>query len=152
MDPVRESAVAGAVLGIGVALLGICVMGIAASHETAVQAPRPVIGLVGLGLVFCGAAFATVTARRRLALTLAIPGASLAFLLPMGWFALAPATRECTVFVMGGVSVSVSKAIVLDAASCHWVIVAAALMALVVVGGMLFAWFRLGRPGAGDGR
>jgi hypothetical protein len=92
VDPERQSAIVGAVLGLGVAVLGIVIVAIALGEvRTRIHAPREIVGLVGVGLVFCGAAFALVTFHRGLALALAVPGALLAFILPLGWFLLARA-------------------------------------------------------------
>lgn len=151
MDRARQSAIAGAVLGVGVALLGAGVVGVAV-HGTGLNAPRGLIVLVGLGLMFCGAAFGTVTFRPRLAIALAIPGAALTFLLPTGWFALTPGTRECTVQLIGLGNAVVSRPVALGEESCRWVLIVAALLALGVVAGMLFAWRRLGRPRGEDGQ
>jgi hypothetical protein len=151
VDRARQSAIAGAVLGVAVALLGAGVVGVAV-HGAAVHAPRGLIALVGLGLMFCGAAFGTVTFRLRLAIALAIPGAALTFLLPTAWFALTPGTRECTVQLFALGHAVVSRPIALGEESCHWVLVVTALLALGVVAGMLFAWRRLGRPPGKDGQ
>jgi hypothetical protein len=151
MDSARQSAIAGGVLGAGVVLLGAGVVGVAV-HGAVVNAPRGLIALVGLGLMFCGAAFGIVTFRPRLGVALAIPGAALAFLLPTGWFALTPGTRECTVQLIGFGNAVVSRPFALGEESCRWVLFVAALLALGVVAGMLFAWRRLGRPRAEEGR
>ncbi|MGZ5598760.1 MAG: hypothetical protein ACXWG3_19125 [Usitatibacter sp.] len=132
-------------------LLGAAVVGVAV-HGAEVNAPRGLIVLMGLGPMFCGAACATVTFRRRLAIALAIPGAALTFLLPAAWFALTPGTRECTVRLIGFGNAVVSRPIALGEESCRWVLFVAALLALGVVAGMLFAWRRLGRPRGEDGR
>lgn len=151
MDPARQSAIAGLILGVGLAVLGAGVVAIAL-HGAAVNAPRPLIVLVGAGLMFCGASFGIVTFQRRLAVALAIPGAAFAFLMPTGWFALSPEARECTVQFIGFGNSAVSGPIALDEASCRWVLIVATLLALGVVAGMLFAWRKLGRPAGEDGR
>lgn len=151
MDPARQSAIAGAILGVGVAVLGAGVVAIAV-YGAAVNAPRALIVLVGVGLMSCGAAFGVATFQRRLAVALAIPGAALAFLLPTGWFALSRGARECTVQFIGFGNSAVPGPIALDEALCRWVLIVATLLALGVVAGMLFAWRKLGRPAGEDGR
>ena len=144
MDPARQSAIAGAVLGLAVVVMGIVIVGIGAGFVPAVvHFPRPLIALEGAGLVFCGAAFATVTRRRRMALLLAIPGAALAFLLPLGWAALSPGKRECTLEFFGAGGASLSEAVPLGEATCAGVLAVAAVAALAVVAGMLVAWRKL---------
>jgi hypothetical protein len=89
VDPQRQSAIVGAVLGLGVAVIGVVVVSVAlGAIETRIHAPREIVGLAGVGLVLCGGAFAVVTLHRGLALCLAAPGALLAFILPIGWFLL----------------------------------------------------------------
>ena len=148
MDPARQSAVAGVILGAGVALLGAGVVAVAICGA-AVNASRGLIVLVGVGIVFCGAAFGTVTFLRRLAMALAIPGVVLAFAVPVGWFALTPGARECPVQVIGFGAAAGSGPGTLDEASC---LVAAVLLALGVAGGMAYAWQRLGGPRGEDGQ
>ena len=148
MDPARQSAIVGAVLGTAVAAMGIAVIAIASgAPEARINMPRPVLALVGLGVLCCGVAFALATFRRRLAFTLASPGAAFAFLLPLAWFALTPGARECTVSFASANGMSLSGAWTLGSSSCRLVIVLAALAALAVVIGMAWAWRRLADPG-----
>jgi hypothetical protein len=147
MDPARQSAIVGAVLGTAVAAMGVAIAAIAfRAPEASINIPRPLLAFMGLGIACCGGAFAVVTFHKRLGFTLAIPGAALGFLLPIAWFALTPGVRECTVSFVSANGASLSRAWSLGSSTCHAIIVIAALAALAVVGGMAWAWWRIGDP------
>lgn len=146
MDPVRQSALIGAVMGVGVAVMGIAIigMGLGVVHAH-LDAPRAIVVAAGAGLVLCGAAFALVTMRLRWALFLATPGAALTFVVPLAWAAMSSGARECTLRFVGGGGASVALSVPLDEATCGRVLVGALVVAVVVVLGMAFAWRRARR-------
>jgi hypothetical protein len=147
MDPARQSALVGAALGAALAAMGLCIVAIGTGWIPArMHFPRAVVAFAGVGLMLCGAAFALATRRRRAGLALAIPGAAFAFALPIGWAALSPAKRECTLQSLGFGYVSVSAGVPLDAATCGDVLTAGAILALATVAGMVLAWLRLRDP------
>jgi hypothetical protein len=86
VDPARQSAVVGAVLGMAVVVLGAVIVAIGLGVIPAtLRAPPEVVVTAGVGTVFCGAAFAMVTRNPALARLLGIFGAVLAFVVPLAW-------------------------------------------------------------------
>jgi hypothetical protein len=144
MDPARQSAIVGAVLGAATVVMGAAIVAIGLGFTRAtLYAPAPIVVGMGLGLMLVGATFAVATLNMRLALLLAIPGATLTFLIPTAWAAMSKAGRECTVqFFSHGAA---SPAFALDSATCGWVIAGAAVLTLLVILGMAFAWTRARR-------
>ncbi len=99
MDAARRSALAGAVVGGGVAVMGAVIVAIAARYiripDSDIHVPRLVLGLLGAGCCLCGLAFAFSMLGPRATAVLAVPGIALAFVVPAAWIAFGPGLREC---------------------------------------------------------
>jgi len=153
MDPAKQSAVVGVVLGLALAVMGAVIAAIAlrfiAVPDASIHVPRWVMALMGVGIVLCGLAFAFTLLGPRVTGTIAVPGAALAFVLPLMWMVLGRSGRlECAAnvslgfFTIGGLTIG-------DTA-CRALLAAAAICAVAVVVGL--AWLAARRvyrrPGA----
>jgi len=100
MDAQRRSTAAGIVIGLALAAMGAVLVAIAARYvrvpDSEIHVPRGVLGAMGAGIAFCGAALAATALGPRASASFAVPGMALAFLVPSAWIAFGPGPRECT--------------------------------------------------------